>query len=225
MKKIIIFTLIILGLSSCSIVQSTSFNEDDSGAISFYLEMGEFVAKMGEDALKNQMNELDFENKTNKMLENQTLIKFLDETKGVSDVQSIFDEKLYRFGVRLKFDNTTSLNNAINRLKYYQKSEKDSSAVIDDFEYYNILDKKLILNEPIMKKDNTEQTDGEKEQGDEMAKMIFMVWKINFASRKIKKIDSEFDFKKKGKKQVSLVTNLIGIGERVSETIAVIHLK
>ena len=112
--------------------------------------MGEFVAKMGEDALKNQMNELDFENKTNKMLENQTLIKFLDETKGVSDVQSIFDEKLYRFGVRLKFDNTTSLNNGINRLKYYQKSEKDSSAVIDDFEYYNILDKKLILNEPII---------------------------------------------------------------------------
>ena len=123
MKKIIIFTLIILGLSSCSIVQSTSFNEDDSGEISFYLEMGEFVAKMGEDALKKQMNELDFENKTNKMLENQTLIKFLDETKGVSDVQPIFDEKLYRFGVRLKFDNTTSLNNAINRLKYYQKSE------------------------------------------------------------------------------------------------------
>ena len=76
MKKIIIFTLIILGLSSCSIVQSTSFNEDDSGEISFYLEMGEFVTKMGEDALKNQMNELDFENKTNKMLDDQTLIKF-----------------------------------------------------------------------------------------------------------------------------------------------------
>ena len=225
MKNFIIITIAALFLSSCKIVQSTSFNDDNSGEISFYLEMGEFVSKMGEDALKNQMNELDFENKTNKMLNEQTLIKFLDETKGVSDVQSIFDEKLYRFVVRLNFDNTSSLNNAINRLKYYQKSEKDSSAVIGDFEYYNIDDKKLILNEPFMKKDSTEESNSEKDQGDEMAKMIFMVWKINFASRKIKKIDSKLDFKKKGKKQVSLVTNLMGIGERVSETIAIIHLK
>ena len=225
MKNFIIIILAVLFLSSCKIVQSTTFDDDNSGEISVYLEMEMFASKMGEDAIKKESKNLDFEKKKNKNLENLTLIEYLGEAKGVNNVSSIFDEEKYIYGFRLNFENTSSLNNAINRMKHYQSIENDSTAVLDDFEFYNLSEGKLIINEPHMKKNNGDKTEDSEKMGNKMAEVTFLEWNINFTAKKIKKIDSRFQIKKKGKKQVSINTNLVGIGDRLSETIATIYFE
>lgn len=225
MKNFIVITLGVLFLSSCKIVQSTTFDVDNSGEISVYIEMEMFASKMGEDAIKKESKKLDFEKKKNKNLDNLTLIEYLGDTKGVNNVSSIFDEEKYIYGFRFNFDNTLSLNNAMNRMKYYQSVENDSTAVLDDFEFYNLSEVKLTINEPQMKKNNGDETEGSEKMGNKMAEVTFLEWNINFTAKKIEKIDSRFEIKKKGKKQVSISSNLVGIGDRLSETIATIYFE
>lgn len=225
MKKFIIITIAALFLSSCKIVQSTSFNDDNSGEISVYVDMEIFASKMGEDAIKKESENLDFEKKKNKNLNNLTLIEYIGDTKGVTNVRSIFDEKKYIYGFRLNFDNTSSLNNAMNRMQHYESIDKDSSAVLEDFKFYIMSEGNLIINAPDTKKNDADETQDSEQMGDKMAEVTLLEWNVNFASKKIKKIDSKFEIKKKGKKQVSINTNLFKMGERVSETIATIYFE
>tara|TARA_B100000524_G_scaffold184994_1_gene95622 strand:+ start:1344 stop:2021 length:678 start_codon:yes stop_codon:yes gene_type:complete len=225
MKNFIIITIAALFLSSCKIVQSTSFNDDNSGEISVYVDMEIFASKMGEDAIKKESENLDFEKKKNKNLNNLTLIEYIGDTKGVTNVRSIFDEKKYIYGFRLNFDNTSSLNNAMNRMQHYESIDKDSSAVLEDFKFYIMSEENLIINAPDTKKNDADETQDSEQMGDKMAEVTLLEWNVNFASKKIKKIDSKFEIKKKGKKQVSINTNLFKMGERVSETIATIYFE
>lgn len=225
MKNFIIITIAALFLSSCKIVQSTSFNDDNSGEISVYVDMEIFASKMGEDAIKKESENLDFEKKKNKNLNNLTLIEYIGDTKGVTNVRSIFDEKKYIYGFRLNFDNTSSLNNAMNRMQHYESIDKDSSAVLEDFKFYIMSEGNLIINAPDTKKNDADETQDSEQMGDKMAEVTLLEWNVNFASKKIKKIDSKFEIKKKGKKQVSINTNLFKMGERVSETIATIYFE
>lgn len=225
MKNFIIITIAALFLSSCKIVQSTSFNDDNSGEISVYVDMEIFASKMGEDAIKKESENLDFEKKKNKNLNNLTLIEYIGDTKGVTNVRSIFDEKKYIYGFRLNFDNTSSLNNAMNRMQHYESIDKDSSAVLEDFKFYIMSEGNLIINAPDTKKNDADETQDSEQMGDKMAEVTLLEWNVNFTSKKIKKIDSKFEIKKKGKKQVSINTNLFKMGERVSETIATIYFE
>ena len=83
----------------------------------------------------------------------------------------------------------------------------------------------LIINAPDTKKNDADETQDSEQMGDKMAEVTLLEWNVNFASKKIKKIDSKFEIKKKGKKQVSINTNLFKMGERVSETIATIYFE
>ncbi|MBI34977.1 MAG: hypothetical protein CMP67_06395 [Flavobacteriales bacterium] len=226
MKYFISSIFILFGILSCKIVHSTSFNKNNSGEISVYINIEQFAQKMGKKSTGKTKEKLDFDNKKNENLNNLTMVEYISQTEGVSDVKSIFDEEKYTYGLQLKFKNTSSLNTAMNKIKHYVSSEKDSTAILDNFEYYKFSKKTLVINEPLKRKGETKRSSEEIKKMDEMmSDMISMEWEISFASRKIKKVDSKLEVVLNGKKQVTISIDGAEMNKRTTETIATILLK
>lgn len=224
MKHLIFVGLILFSLVSCKIVHSTSFNSNNSGEISVYIDMKEFAEKMGKGVSKKTEEKLAFDSKKNENLDNLTMVEYIGQTNGISNVSTIVNKKKYTYGLYLKFDNPASLNEAMNKIQHYVATGKDSSAVLKTFEYYHFSDKKLTLKEPL-KKSDSQESDESSEKLEKMTEMISMQWEVSFAKRKIKKVNSTLELIQNGKKQVTLKIDGNQMSKRDSETIATIDLK
>ena len=225
MKHLVFVGLILFSLVSCKIVHSTSFNTNNSGEISIYIDMKEFAEKMGKGVSKKTEEKLAFDSKKNENLDTLTMVEYIGQTIGISNVSTIVNKKKYTYGLNLKFDNPVSLNEAMNKIQHYVATGKDSSAVLKTFEYYHFSDKKLTLKEPLKKKSDSQEGDESNEKLEKMTEMISMQWEVSFAERKIKKVNSTLEVIQNGKKQVTLKIDGNEMSKRDSETIATIDLK
>lgn len=221
MKNFILTLLASFLILSCTIVNSTEFSKDNSGDMSVYIDMSEFVKKMGKMKKKNK-KDLDFSAKQNKNLDSLTLIEYLKQVEGLSEVKAIKNNKEYKYGVAFHFDSPTSLNEAANRIEHFTKVEKDSTATLGTYSYYNFSKKSLELKEPLEKSEKSEDKKEAVIGSDKMGEMVAMEWHIAFTKRKIKKVISDLDVKKNGKKQVIINAKGTQLTDRKSETIVVV---
>jgi hypothetical protein len=187
--------------------------------------MKEFAEKMGEGVSKKTGEKLSFNTKRNQNLDSLTMVEYVSQTNGITDVIAVLDEEKFTYGLDLKFDSPLSLNSAMNRIQHYLAIEKDSTVELKSFEYYNFSEKSLTLKEPLKSKNDSNKEKETNKKLDKMTKMVSMQWEVSFTKRKIKKVDSNLKVKKKGKKQVILKIEGDQLEKRESENIATINLK
>ncbi len=225
MKHLLSFAIILFGLSSCKIVYSTTFNSDNGGETSIYIDMTEFSEKMGKDVSKKTEEKLGFDSKKNKNLDSLTMVEYVNQINGITNVTSFLNEDEFTYGLDLTFDSPLSLNLAMNRIQHYITTGKDSTAVLKNFEYYQFTDNFLKLKQPLKAKSDSKKDQKSNEKLNKMAEMISMQWVVTFTKRKIKKVNSKFKITKNGKKQIVLKIDANELENRESETIATINLK
>ena len=95
---------------------------------------------------------MNFAEKKNTRLDSIALIEYLSQIEGVTNVDPIYDDNNYKFGVEFKFDKPEHLNIAMNKIEHFVKIRKDSTATLNRFEYFLFSDKKLELKEPLKAK-------------------------------------------------------------------------
>lgn len=225
MKLILLSLATSILLFSCNVVNSTQFKKDNSGSISTYVDMSEFIDKMGGKLPDNTKEKVNFAEKKNANLDSITLIEYLNQVEGLTNIKSISDEKAFKFGVKLDFDSPKSLNQAVNRMGHFMKVEKDSSAVLKNFTYYKISKNSLELREPLKKKKEEESEEEFAKAAKQMAKMLKMEWQIELTGRKIKKIESDLEYKQDGKNKVTISMDGDQLTTREKEAVAVIKFK
>lgn len=224
MKKVLFFLVASALLISCKVVNSSQFNKDNSGSISTYVDMSEFIKKMGNKMPDKTKDKVNFAEKKNANLDSITLIEYLSQVEGIKNIESISDDKKFTFGVKMDFNNPKALNEAVNRMGYFIKVEKDSSAVLGDFKYYSFSKTTLEVKEPLKKKKESESEEDFKKEAQQMAKMLTMQWRIELSKRKVKKVQSELEIKQKGN-NVTISLSGDQLTSRKTETIALIKFK
>lgn len=222
MKKVLGFLSAVLLLSSCSLVQESTFNEDNIGNMSVYSDMSDMVDQMGGSMPSKTKDKVNVFNKPNEELDSLTMMEYVGQADGITNVLGIDNNNLYHYGMKFDFKDVKAVNSALNRMKYFYAIKKDSTAVLESFDFYTVDAKQATIKEPLSKKEaGSEDSAG----ADKMAKMLTMTWTVSFDGRKISKIESEADASKKGKNKI--IVNLGGdkISARTTETIATVKFK
>ena len=224
MKYLFFSILASIILFSCKVVHSTKFEIDNSGEAAVYIDMSQFVKKMGKMP-KKAKKDVNFAEKKNASLDSITLIEYLSQIEGVTNVNPIYDDKNYNFGVEFKFEKPKNLNIAMNKIKYFVQIGRDSTATLNRFKYFSFSEKKLELKEPLKAKKDSMDSEKSSEKSAKMAKMISMEWQVSFAKRKIENVISDYHNTQKGKKQVTITSDGEEFEKRTTETITVIKFK
>ncbi len=225
MKQFVFSLLATFLLFSCKVVTTSSFEKDNSGELSAFVNMSGFVDKMGGNMPDKSKEEVDFSAKKNPNLDSITLVEYLTQIDGITGVEGISNDKEYTFGIKFKFDNPESLNKAVNRMGHFMKVEKDSTVKLANFPYYNFTKKSLEVKEPLQEKKADQSEDEFTKEAEKMAKMLQMEWVIELKGRKIKKTTGELEIKKEGKSKVIISLPGDKLSNRKEERIALIKFK
>ena len=174
---------------------------------------------------KKAEKDVNFAEKKNTRLDSIALIEYLSQIEGVTNVDPIYDDNNYKFGVEFKFDKPEHLNIAMNKIEHFVKIRKDSTATLNRFEYFLFSDKKLELKEPLKAKKDS--VDSQKPSGKfkKIAKIISMEWQVSFSNRKFKNVTSDYQNTQKRKKQVTITSDGAELEKRTTETITIIKFK
>lgn len=226
MRKLFGFLLAAVLLSSCSLVKDANFNKDNSGSMAVYINMKEFVDKMGKGEMDDKTREkLGIFSEPNPSLDSLTMIEFIEKTDGVTEVTEIKDETNFHFGMNFKFDGIPSLNSALNRMKYFQTVKSDSlrdATQIGSYSYYEADKKSVTLKEPVKSSSGGSSND---KMAKKMGKMLSMKYACSFEGRGVKSVDSKFTVNKEGKNKVIIDVPADKMDGRTDEVIAKISLK
>lgn len=223
MKKVFGFLITAILLSSCSLVKDVQFNKDNSGSMSVYIDMKEFVEKMGKGEMPEKTKkDLSIFSEPNSAVDSMSMIEFVEKTEGISSVTEIKDHEAFKYGMNFKFESLAALNNALNRMKYFQSIKEDSLVKIESFEYFAVSKKEAIVKEPVSESETDESTE---KMAQAMGKMLSMAYNCRFEGKTIKSFESDFTVNKISDNEVSINLPADKMDGRTSEIIAKIKLK
>ena len=225
MKPFLFSLVATIFLFSCKVVNNVTFEKDNSGELSVFINMGGFVDKTGGNMPDRTKRDVDFSAKKNPNLDSITLVEYLTQINGITEVKGITNEQEYKFGLKFKFNSPKSLNKAVNRIGHFMKIEKDSTALLGNFDYYTFTKRSLEVKEPLQGKSPDQSEDEFTKEAEKMAKMLTMEWGIDLKGRKVKKTQSDLEIEKEGNSKV--IVSLPGdkLTTRTSERIVLIRFK
>lgn len=219
MRYIIGLFVIIIGLSSCTIKQHYSFNDDFSGTHELTVDMSLMANMMGDtdtldDALAGATNQ----------------DSVVDEMNGISGISNAFiNMENLAIGIGFDFNNVESLNSAMNEYSFMDvltnvvtetKSEKNDDIVQDMFE---LKGKKMKFSLGELDLSDSDEMKGMEEMKG-MTAMLKYELSMSFA-RPIKKVDNKACEISSDGKTVTYKTNLEEISNGTVNTDIVVKFR
>ena len=184
MKHLLLFILPILFLaSSCTIKQEIEIRTDQSGSMAYTIDMSSMMALVGDDTSSTDGG--------GSLLDDPEFQQSLDElqkTDGITKVMAEEDEDkgIYRFG--FDFRDVDILNTSM------ASTDMTTDNVAPDHRYVTIKKRGRLVHFELPQADS-EDLEGVKEMGDEMANMMRYNLILKF-ERPIKKVKTKLEYSK-----------------------------
>lgn len=181
-------------LSSCTITQEITFNEDFSGKSYTNIDMGEMMTLM-KSMNENASDEDEGFGDISEAIEE--IKKALDSLEGISNIDVYMDTSNYRFGFSYDFEDLDALNRGLGKSSNFDGGGDGKTQA------FRLKGKKLYYSFPKLNLDKEMGMDGEMDGMAGMAGMFTESMKmsiiLNFASevKKVKGMDVEISSDKK----------------------------